>query len=272
MVHLNLENLISNLITSAATFLAVVAFRKYQQVRKTMGQKALLRSFDGPTLFVLPHRDEGGPLPRMECEDIMALNNLINAFHEAGLAPPKKLRTAQLLDAESKRKNNLILFCSSKVNTVTQDALTALKADYDDQCPSFEKIDMASQDGERIRIRLGLANYLSESYVQEVDPKNANGPLDDVAIIMKVHNPWNKSKKLLLIAGVRGIGTWGAAEFFNKSWKELYRSLHRLPIGLSMNTKDFAAIVSVRYQDYDIKGIHLIDSVVLKPKSIARVN
>lgn len=41
-------------------------------------------------------------------------------------------------------------------------------------------------------------------------------------MIIKAENPWHSSKNVLIFAGIRGIGTWGAAECLRNEWKKIY--------------------------------------------------
>lgn len=56
------------------------------------------------------------------------------------------------------------------------------------------------------------------------------------------------------MAGIRGIGTWGAAECLKKWWKPIYSAkASTRSIGGPSKAGDFAALVKVRYRNYDIK-------------------
>lgn len=98
--------------------------------------------------------------------------------------------------------------------------------------------------------------------------------LDDVAVIAKYRNPFspNNDNFLLMIAGVRGIGTWGATHYLREKAGELYeRKGGRpksgwLPILTSYrpNGKDgeFIAFLSIRYENFSIVGTDLKDKFV----------
>jgi hypothetical protein len=45
---------------------------------------------------------------------------------------------------------------------------------------------------------------------------------EDYALVAKVTSPWNDKNKVVWVAGIRGIGTWGAAECIKKEWRQIY--------------------------------------------------
>ncbi|MGH9894590.1 MAG: hypothetical protein ACREA0_21950 [bacterium] len=63
---------------------------------------------------------------------------------------------------------------------------------------------------------------------------------------------------ILVVAGIRGIGTWGAAEFLEKWWPELYRRKDSSRKRGTRKEGEFAALVSVLYDDNYIKRATLI--------------
>jgi hypothetical protein len=86
---------------------------------------------------------------------------------------------------------------------------------------------------------------------------------DDVAMIIKARNPWAGQRRILIVSGIRGFGTWGAAEFLKKHWQELHERKGRSRrLGTSKHG-NFAALISVRYANYDIKNMSLLHVVDL---------
>jgi hypothetical protein len=134
-----------------------------------------------------------------------------------------------------------------------------LNEGYGRSVPVFETFSKDASEKERLRIRWGADLFLSPSYEQEGDPATeGTGPFDDVAIVLKMRNPWNPDKQLLIVAGVRGIGTWGAGEFLKKGYMQLYTKLHVSRFSSALSSAQFAAIVSVCYQEFDITETHVI--------------
>ncbi len=218
--------------------------------RRVSGQRAILYGFENHTLFVFPTRQvsKGGILPRMATEDFLAINNLISAFISAGMNPPEKVRSAETISQRDKEQNNLILICSPHSNDVTREAMELLSTTrtYGNHLPIF-KTNPTSK--ERF-IEAGGGTFTSSSFGQE-------GPeLTDIAVVIKAPNPWASQHKILIVSGIRGIGTWGVAEFLKKNWKHLHeRKARSKPHG---KRGDFAALVEVTYNDLDIKETKLI--------------
>ena len=74
---------------------------------------------------------------------------------------------------------------------------------------------------------------------------------------MRVPNPGNPDRKALVVAGICGIGTWGAAELVRKRAKVL---TGKLP---SSSQGDFAVLLRVVYKKYDIIASGIEDFVTL---------
>lgn len=85
------------------------------------------------------------------------------------------------------------------------------------------RIERESED--EWRITDGEFPYRSKTYSQEKAYKAAGLSTDDIAAkefqdiayITKITNPFEGTTKILILAGVRGIGTWGAAECIKKT-------------------------------------------------------
>ena len=185
------------------------------------------------------------------------MNNIISAYLRVEKHPPDRLRDHDHLPDAERKNNNLILICSSKSNRVTKEAIDILRAKnrrLADLVPYFE--DVPGKPGQ-IQIKWNKGVFPSESYDQ-------SGPrLNDMAVIVKVRNPWAEQHTLLIVAGIRGVGTWGAAEMLKKWWKELYDSKDSSRNRRTRKQGDFAAIVSIHYEDHDIKGASLCQLVDL---------
>lgn len=233
------------------------AWRRFQTWRMARGQGAIFAGLDDRTLFVFPPRQSGGALlPRVAVEDFLAINNIISAYLLIGRRPPHKIKDPDHLTAQDKKENSLILICSSKSNSATKEAIDSLRARNSrlhDLIPYFEDIPGTNQD----QIKWNKGVFPSDSFGQQ-------GPrLDDMAIIVKAQNPWAGQHKVLIVAGIRGIGTWGAAEFLKKWWQPLYERKDASRQRRTTKQGDFAAVVSVHYEDYDIKAVTLVNVVDL---------
>lgn len=240
--------IVFNLISAAIGFLASRTWSLLRSMRRRRGQGALLARVKAPCLFVFPHRemrDTNTIIPPTATEDFMAIINVKSALGQVGQTADFAVRDPSRLSDTERKQNNLILIGSSKRNKVTEEALDLLRGRLGDLAPVFEN----AGDG-RIRIRFDGGIWESKSY-------ESQGPeLVDVALIMKVKSPWSEDRQVLIVAGVRGFGTWGAAEALNKSWWPIYERKASIFGRKIRKTGDFAAIVCVHYKDCDIKIVH----------------
>jgi len=191
------------------------------------------------------------------------MNNVISAFIKAKRPPPDHVRNPSLLTLQDKQQNNLILICSIKQNSVTNDALSQLRSTLRprlaERVPYFEEI--AGTNELQIRWEAGTV-YQSPSY------KQTGSERTDIAMIVKTKSPWGAQKRILIIAGIRGIGTWGAAEFLKKWWRPLYKQKGSDRHHGMSKQGDFAALVRVHYKDLDIKRVDFVNVANLDETSI----
>ena len=111
------------------------------------------------------------------------------------------------------------------------------------------------------------AKYSSRSWAQEKEYLNSGEErrdlpskcFEDYAVVTKVTNPWNASTKVIQIAGIRGIGTWGAAECIKKEWHQLHDQLPN-----KAKDSDFSALIRIEYDNCDITSIDVRRVVPLK--------
>jgi len=271
-----LYNIFAAIVAAVLGFVVRHLWDHYRARIRETGQRAILAGIEDPVLFVFPGRQDLPEviLPRISTEDFLAINNIISAIISArllvGWHGPIRVRDTQHLNARDREENNLVLICSPKTNEVTKEALELLrKAQRTQQAaqliPQFVK-DSAT---ERWSIRWNQGTFPSESYTRleelgRLDDSNTRpspageAELNDVAVIVKARSPWAGQRKILVIAGIRGFGTWGAAECLKKWWKPLYdKKRSSKELGTSKDG-DFVALVSVRYKEYDIKEARLL--------------
>ena len=250
-----LTSITQNLVAALIGFMVRLAWDKLRDMRRRRGHWAILAGLENP-LIVFPPRERvpEAVLPRISTEDFLAVNNLISAFDLAGHPAPRRLRDPEHTTDQLKKEENLIIICSSKRNPVTEQALHLLREqtpDLADLIPSCKE-----EASGRQHIRWNKGEYPSESYEQSGPEK------DDVAMIIKARSPWAGQRRILIVSGIRRFGTWGAAEFLKKHWKEIYdRKGDSRRRGLSKQG-NFVALISVRYANFDItqlKLLHLID-------------
>jgi hypothetical protein len=146
----------------------------------------------------------------------------------------------------------LVLICSPRANSYSRRAVEYLQTKYPSVGMGFERV---SDEPERWQIRFKGAVYLSPTYAEidllrEQGKSPANGPLTDYALLGRFPNPWNPSVKTILIAGIRGIGTWGAARHLRERAHELAKEF---------DGRDFVVIVKVGYRDYKITDTEIVN-------------
>ncbi|MDY6904324.1 MAG: hypothetical protein SWH61_06535 [Thermodesulfobacteriota bacterium] len=250
-----MRELLFSLIATATGYLLNTAVNWWKGHRRTKGQAAILHGFEGPTKFVFPHREDSelAILPRISTEDFMAINNIISAFLAAEISPPSKMVDCTNITEADKCSNNLILICSSKTNPVTAEALSLLRQNHPQIADYIPEFAVDEKTGHTF-IRWNQGKYVSKSFYQD-----QNGPLEDIAIILKAKSPWASQYNILVVAGIRGIGTWGAAECLKKSWEAIYAEKGADKKTGASKQGSFVALENISFSDYDIKPPTLID-------------
>lgn len=218
-------------------------------------------------LFVFPHREEirEAVLPRTSTEDFMAMNNFISALINVGWTRGFGVRDTRHIRAEDK-KRNLVIICSPKSNTFADEFQKKLR-ERGIRAFYFEETDRT-----RWHITDGDGVFLSGTWEQEENyhrrrigrHKFPEMCFDDFGVVTKITNPWNPKNKVVWIAGIRGIGTWGAAECVKKRWKQIY---DQLP--MDAKETDFSALVRIRYDNCDISAVD-VRRVVTLPEAAER--
>ena len=254
-------------IVFISSVLATLIVLKILEVLKRREQERPLNKIlnfgDDELLFVFTHREmEEVILPRTSTEDFLAINNFISALLKISWKNKIGVRDPAHLTDQDKRRN-LVVICSPKSNTFT-DEIQKLLEDHS----TFYRFEKQENSG-KWYITDNLGTWESKSFGQIEDflaggGRKANIPellLDDVAVINKISNPWNKTNKIFIIAGIRGIGTWGAAECIKKNWKQLYS---RLPVKQKEKNCDFSALLSIRFHNCDITNTEVNNLYVLR--------
>jgi len=233
---------------------------KIQRILDQRGEKRplnlLLNFGNDDILFIFPHREEiiEAILPRTSTEDFLAMNNFISALINRGWNRRIGVRDTRRVTPSDKKKN-LVIICSPKSNDLTSELQTTLSKQglIKKQLFMFEK----AVDGKWL-IFDGDGTYPSKSYEQEAAYLKAGldrrdlptKSFEDYAVITKVSNPWNEKNKIILLAGIRGIGTWAAAECIKKEWRQIYEQLPQ-----NHKDTDFSALLKINYDNCDITSI-----------------
>jgi hypothetical protein len=162
-----------------------------------------------------------------------------------------KVKSAADLKAEDKRRN-LVLVFAGRNNAFTQEALKMAVEEFKYEAFHFEQM---KDSPDRWEIVDGIAHYPSPSYeqIKRCEEEGLNlqeEEIEDVALVAKMANPWNPNNKMLILAGVRAFGTWGAAQCFNEAHRKIYP--HEGKSGGKKKHGDFAAVIGVKYKNCDI--------------------
>jgi len=251
-----------NLLTALAVGVAgsVIGGFLYVSISRRTGNRYLRRLFNissDDVIFVFTHAAfaPASVLPRTSTEAFIAVNNLIGTLMLTGWKGPIRVRDTAHIHDKDKTKN-LVIVTGPKSNSFTAEVLAKIK----ERVPSSLSFERISETPERWQITSDIAICPSPSYEQEAaalekGTEIAANRLDDIATIMKVTNPWNGANKIFIVAGVRGIGTWGAAEYLRKHATDLYRA--KSGSGKFKKNGDFAALLKVTYKNYDIVKVEL---------------
>jgi hypothetical protein len=107
----------------------------------------------------------------------------------------------------------------------------------------------SSVDPNQIELKRGnTMTYTSPSYHGTPDEPRARSK--DVAFILRRPNPKNDACSVVVLAGIRGIGTWGAADHLRKYAKRLAARVRRDQEGAAEH--GFLAVIEVEYENFDI--------------------
>ena len=220
---------------------------------------ALLNFSNAPLYIVLMQRDEveipNAVLPRGSSEDFFAINNLTRAFQRMGRSQPYSLRTVPVF-SPAEYGSNVVTIGSTRSNAFTRRVLARLNHPF-----TFEQDQQGAWWICRGQVRLRSDVFQQQQEAEKNDTRPSELALDDVAVIAKFENPYDANNTLLVIAGVRGIGTWGAAYYLRQHSAELYERKS----GSRPFKKDgqFIAFLSIHYQDFRIVNtrLELVDDI-----------
>lgn len=264
--HINI--VLTFILSVGASIVGTVIFLKVAEHRKNQPLNRLLNfGTDDEIIFVFSHRDHvpESILPRTSTEDFMAMNNIISALIKVGWKKKIAVRDTKRLSEQDKQKN-LVLICSAKSNIITREIQEMLMENKIRCYFNAQKSDLTQWQIKDF----DWGNFPSKTYneIQKfldgggAPHELASQELNDVAVITKVTNPWNALNKIFIVAGVRGIGTWGAAECIKKEWRDIYDALPE------NKSSDFSALVTIKYKNCDILSSKLHSLISIKHEPI----
>jgi hypothetical protein len=212
------------------------------------------------TIIVIPHRPllsaldhlYSGSHTHVTYEDMLAANYVERSLTLAGVSDQNiEIHSVHqfLRDRAQEDDQNLVLICSPKANPVTTMALDILNANVPGFSIKFCKLD---DKDEKWCINFEGALLKSPSYDQvdqlvKINMRPEEGMQSDYGVLARVPNPWNINRKMLIVAGIRGIGTWGAARYLREHPDEILKR---------SNGGDFVCIVNVKYDNFKMATTH----------------
>lgn len=262
LIDFIMSNFQTLFVSTVGSFIAGLLFQKWLDEKKRRPLRQILNFNDRPLVFVLSHRKSiSSFIPPTSTEDFLAMNNFISALVAVKWHGKYSYKdTTKVQDVDYNK--NIVSICSKKSNSFSKKVEETILA-MGIQCYYF---DCDSETG-FWHIRRGQGTWESSTYhqIDELVKKGVDEndlpryEFDDMAVITKIDNPFHSQNKVFMVAGVRGIGSWGAAECLKKEWRQIYDKLPK-----DKKSSNFSALVSIKYKDYDIVDIR-VDNVVELP-------
>lgn len=192
---------------------------------------------DQDVVFVLPTLLAGSPKRQaVAIEDVHAIEALSKALLAGDQQPKPNVEIEfaddlYFLDDLAAVNRHLVSICSTRRNTFTRSVLSHPTTRVRFSC-HFSEVTEAGRARKQGRfVSLGRRTYWSLD----------DNPDNDFALIARVPNPWILTRSVVVVlAGTRGVGTWGAGEYLRRSSAELLEQT---------NGKDFVAVVEVRLEE-----------------------
>jgi hypothetical protein len=206
--------------------------------------RGLLRLGGDEVIVVVPHQasPSNRRLPQVAVEDVLALRNVFEILVELGIRHPRIRHPENLAEPDLKR--NIISIGGSFRNSFTKAILERpVNGDILAFVPS-------SVDPTQVELKRGnTMSYTSPSY-HGTPSDQPRARSKDIAFILRRPNPKNESCSVVLLAGIRGIGTWGASDHLRKQAKRLAARVRRDQEGAAQH--GFLAVIEVEYENFDI--------------------
>jgi hypothetical protein len=185
-------------------------------------------------------------------EDMLAVNYVERILTLSGwkddLIDFRENHSFEKLDVHDPAKN-VVLICSPRSNSVTRKYLDLIKEnaslDWDFEVDADGHMSISAGGG-----RWVSASYSQEETLRRDDLSIEESTIDDIAAVIRTDNPFNPATKVLIVAGIRGVGTWGAAKYLRQHAKDLVRRT---------GGKDFACLLKVRYTNWRIDKTEMTD-------------
>jgi hypothetical protein len=243
-ISLIISSLIGFLFGYAANVLSGPHSARFKEWIAGGHLRGLLRLGGDEVIIVVPHQTAPSDrrLPQVAVEDVLALRNVFEILAELGIRHPRIRHPENLVEPDLKR--NIISIGGSSRNSFTK-AILELTVSGD-----VLAFTQSSIEPTQIELKRGnTMTYASPSY-HGTPSDQPRARSKDVAFILRRPNPKNKSCSVIILAGIRGIGTWGASDHLRKHAKALAARVRRDQEGAAKH--GFLAVVEAEYENFDI--------------------
>lgn len=236
--------LIGILSTIVGALLVATATGYWQRRTNRVARLIGLRSNRRVT-FVVPGLPSTDPAhPRIiSGDDMLAVHAIEGALMSAHW-PRHWIDVEFASDVNMPTTTNVVTVCSVKRNEVTKAVLENPKTlGYLDCIFKPDPLDptrwLMAFEGAEIR----SPSYDETNVLRQQNRDPARGPLTDFALLARIPSPWDDEAKIVVAAGLRAFGTWGAAEHLQRNAEKLHGKTRG---------KDFAMVVRVTSKDFRV--------------------
>ena len=209
-----------------------------------------LKKSNKPVIIVISHRQidaSRGWRPNFASEDVLAMRNIIEMLSTLGYKHTRIMHPNNMTDED--KKHNVISIGGPDSNSYTAATLPNVKR------PMTIQFKPELRSPEHFHIRLGdNSRYHSATYDLADSADQLIAKTADMAILLRIKNPLNPSSTVIIMAGIRGIGTWGASDYLRKHQRALNQALLS-DLGGAPD-RGFLAVVESHYEKYDISRTH----------------
>jgi hypothetical protein len=254
-------------ITGAALFAALgaVSVLLVRRVRDSTSwrywrERAALRRLldlprEGRVIFVLPKRTQSSEASSshrdpVAYEDMLACNLIERALIIAGWREEQLeiFSHARFAADRALKCENLVLICSPKSNDFTAEALELLNKENRLDCT----FDNTARPGEWKMTFAGepieSPSYREAKNIETSGGISDEGPLTDYAILGKFTSPWRADRKVVVVAGIRALGTWAASRLLRHMSVQILEKSHG---------KDFALVLRSTYEHWKVESYEI---------------
>lgn len=252
-------NLVCGLVIGFAIALFVVQRGWYDRWVTSRPIRKLLRLGLDDTILVMAHHpaETNRLLPNVAIEDVFALRNVLRVLSELEIETPKIYHPENLSDTD--KTKNVISIGGPTRNKFTKQILHAVAG-------TLIRFDRSTQATDQLEIRIGKHKSFRSASYANATREGLQSRSRDTALLLRIPNPFNPANEVIVIAGIRGIGTWGASDCLRKSAKTLADELRKK---VSNPKAGFLAIIDVVYENFDILHTTIRELAAIEKSAIS---